>query len=60
MESKAPWLSKSIWTNVIIAGLAFVPSVHQFIVDKPELFAVGWSVVNVILRFVTKDKVQLV
>ena len=60
MDSKKPWLSKTIWTNVIVAGLAFVPSVHKFIVDSPELFTVGFTIVNVILRFVTKDKVQIV
>lgn len=59
MNTKSPFASKTLWTNLIMAVLAFIPGVHQFVVDKPEVMVVVFTVVNMLLRFVSKDKIQL-
>lgn len=54
---KKPWLSKTIWANFIIAGLAFVPAIAEKV--SPEQIVLGLTLVNVILRLVTKEKLSL-
>lgn len=56
---KKPWQSKTIWLNIILALTALIPSVHDFIVARPELLALFFAGVNMILRLVSKDKIQL-
>jgi len=67
MEGKKPWQSKSILVNALCGvGLAlspFVPgleSVSQFVQGHAVEIGVGWSVLNVVLRLVTKEKITLV
>jgi hypothetical protein len=66
---KKPWLSKTIWLNflagVVVASLPFFPQLQgiaDWLKDSSNLalIGVGWSAVNIGLRFLTKDKVQLV
>lgn len=57
MESKKPWLSKTIWINVILALVSFYPPVHDYLKANPEAFAMVFAVVNVILRLITKKEI---
>jgi len=59
MNDKKPYQSKTIWINFILAATAFIPSVHEFLSSHPELIVFGFSGINMILRLVTKDKIQL-
>ena len=59
MESKKPWLSKTIWTNLLMAVLAFFPDAQDWIADYPQLVMLLFVGVNVILRLVTKGKIEL-
>ncbi len=56
---KPIWLSKTVWVNLLFALLAFVPSVKEYVVAHPELVTLVFTGVNIVLRFVTKDAVQL-
>ena len=56
-ETKNPLKSKTIWTNVVIALLAFVPSVAAHVTADQVMLIMG--VVNVVLRLVSKDKIGL-
>jgi len=59
-DTKKHWLSKTLWTNAVLAVAAlFVPGVAAWISTHPEVAAVVWSVVNSVLRLVTKDKLSL-
>jgi len=66
METKRPWLSKTILVNAV-AGLCvalspFIPAlagVNQFIQAHAVEVGVAWSVLGVVLRLVTKDKISL-
>lgn len=59
-DVKKPWLSKTLWLNVIVAVLAIaVPSAKEFIQVHPELVVVGWSIINSVLRVVSKDSLSL-
>lgn len=59
-DAKKAWLSKTLWTNVIMAVAAiFWPAASDFIAQNPEVSAVFFSGVNFLLRFVTKDKLSI-
>lgn len=57
MEQKKWWQSKTLWINFILALAAFNPKWAEKI--TPELLAQVLVVVNMILRFITKDKLYL-
>lgn len=59
-EVKPSWQSKTLWTNIVMALAAmFVPQVQDVISQNPEYTTVAWSIINCVLRFITKDKVVL-
>lgn len=58
-NGKKPWLSKSIWLGFLVAGSAFVPPVHDFIVANPEIFASVVGGLFAALRLVTKGKIVI-
>jgi len=60
METKPSYLSKTLWLNLIVAGLSlFAPGAAQFISEHPTEVMVGFTVVNLLLRLVTKGKIEL-
>jgi hypothetical protein len=62
VESKPWFLSKTIWSNLLL-GLAmmlgaFVPSVAEFIRTYFAEAGVGWALLNIILRVITKKELS--
>jgi hypothetical protein len=55
---KAWWKSKTLWTNAVIAALAFHPLTRQYVND-PSVALVAVAVINAILRLVTHGKISL-
>lgn len=57
---KKPWQSKTIWVNAILALVAFFPEELgvQAYINESNLLLVA-SVVNIILRAVSKDGIQI-
>jgi len=49
--------SKTLWANLILAVVAFFPSVQQLV--SPDLLLQFLAGLNIFLRLVTKDKVVL-
>ncbi len=65
-DVKKPWQSKTILLNAVLGLAAFVAifipgaeSVKAFIDVHAVQIGLGWSVLNMILRAVTKDKISL-
>lgn len=65
-EVKAPWQSKTLVLNAIFGLVAaislFVPAasaITDYLKSHVEIVAMVWSALNMILRFVTKDKIGL-
>ncbi len=56
-EEKKPWQSKTLWVNAIVAVASFFPAVADKV--SPSVVMQVLTFVNIILRFVTKDKVTL-
>lgn len=58
-QAKKPfWQSKTLWTNLIMGVFAFiVPWVGENI--TPDVLVSIFAGVNMILRFITKDKLQI-
>ena len=66
MPTKKPYLSKTIITNAILgvvgAVAAFVPGaavVSQFITAHAAEIGMVWGLLNIVLRLITKEKIQL-
>jgi len=58
MEGKKWYLSKTIWTNFVMGVLVLaVPKLGAIV--TPEVLGGVFMVVNMLLRVVTKDKLQL-
>jgi hypothetical protein len=59
MNNKKAWQSKTLWVNLVLAIVAFFPVVQEQVALHPEYVGVFFAVVNMLLRVVTKDKLQL-
>lgn len=59
-ETKKPWFSKTLILNLVMALSALVfPQVGEWVSANPDTMVFVWAGVNAVLRFVTKDKIQL-
>ena len=60
METKPWYLSKTILLNTLAALLAvFYPPAQEWIVQHPDMVAGIFAVINVLLRFVSKDGISI-
>ncbi len=62
METKPtikPYESKTVWMNLLAAIAVFLPGVDTFIANHPEQVMLGFTIINLILRALTKDKISL-
>lgn len=59
--TKKPWLSKTLWVNLLLAVAALLPNdnLQTFLITNQTYVLVGFSVINAILRVITKDAVSL-
>ena len=58
-EKKPSYLSKTLWVNVLVAAAAFIPGLGDKMVENPELAVTIIAGINVLLRVVTKSKIEL-
>ena len=59
MDGKKPWQSKTVWLNLIAALAAFSPVGSEWVQSHEQVFLIGFSALNIILRLVTKDKISI-
>lgn len=59
---KKPWLSKTLWVNLIAAAFAFFPGlgVSVWIQAHAAEVTMIMAGINMLLRLITKDKVSIV
>lgn len=59
-ETKKPWLSKTIWLNLVGAVLALVyPPASAWLAAHAEITLGFFAGLNVLLRLISKDKISL-
>ncbi len=63
MDTKPIYLSKTFWVQIIgllvlLVGTK-IPGVATFLQEQFVTVGTGWAVVNVLLRLITKDKVEI-
>lgn len=56
---KPAYLSKTVWMNVVMAALAFIPGAAELIQANMEMYVLIWTGLATVLRMITKDKVVL-
>jgi len=59
-ETKKPWLSKTIWLNLVGAVLALVyPPASSWLASHAEITLGFFAGLNILLRLISKDKISL-
>ena len=60
-EKKSALLSKTLWVNLFVAAFAlFFPAGKEFISENPQIVAIAFSGINIVLRLVTKKGIQFI
>ncbi len=58
--TKKPWLSKTLWVNLALCICALAwPDAQEYISTHPDVVAVIFTAINVILRLVTTTGIQI-
>jgi len=57
---KAFYLSKTFWVNIIMGVLPFVSAgIHETVKENPELAMSAVTLINLLLRAISKEKLKL-
>ena len=56
---KSVLLSKTFWFNLMMALAPLLPGAAEYISGNTQVVAIGWSIVNMILRKVSKTEIKL-
>jgi len=59
METKNPLQSKTVWVNAIMAIAAFFPQVQSTLQSNPTILVIGFSLINIALRLITKKEITI-
>ena len=59
MEAKKPWASKTLWLNLLVALGAMLPWDPMKELLSEESLVMVLSVLNMVLRMVSKDKISM-
>lgn len=54
--SKRPWLSKTLWINVLVGLSPLIPGSEEYL--NPKTMLQLFAVVNILLRLVTKKSIS--
>lgn len=54
-----PWQSKTHWTALVLAIVAFIPGADELIAQHPTLTVVLQSIIMVVLRWLTNSPISL-
>jgi len=59
---KPIYLSKTFWLQILAIVVVLVPKANEFVSQYfgMDNAAVGWGLINIILRLVSKGKVEIV
>jgi len=58
-QNKKPWLSKTIWLNILGLVGQFIPGVSACTAAHPEMILSFFTIANIVLRSLTKDKLSI-
>lgn len=60
MDTKKPYLSKTLWLNALVAVAAIAyPPASEWVAAHPEVVLGVFAGVNILLRLVTKNAIGL-
>jgi len=59
MESKKPWQSKTNWMAVIVALVAFIPGVGEYVGKNVEVVGLLLGALFAGLRMISKGKISI-
>lgn len=59
-ETTKPWyLSKTLWMQVLAIVALIVPASAKFIQEYFAEAGIGWALINMILRLISKDQIEI-
>lgn len=59
MEQKPFYLSKTLWLQVIGVIMIIVPTTRALLQEYFAEAGMGWAMINIILRLISKDKLSI-
>ena len=59
VETKPPYLSKTIWLSALMALAGFIPGAKEWVAAHPDVMMWGSGAVFAFLRWVSKGKINL-
>lgn len=57
--SKQWYLSKTLWMQVLAIVAIVLPASKEFIAQYFSELGIGWALVNMVLRLISKDKIEI-
>lgn len=58
-EVKPIYLSKTLWVQVLAIVAVLIPASQHFIADNLGLSGAAWGFINIVLRLITKNKIEI-
>ena len=59
-QNKKPWyLSKTLWMQVLAIVAVIVPASGKIIQEYFTEAGIGWALINMVLRLISKDKIEI-
>lgn len=59
MESKKPWMSKTLWAAALVALAPLFPPLGVIVAANPAMVSAGIGMLFAGLRFITNGKVSI-
>jgi len=59
MDTKKPWMSKTLWLGLLTAALPFCPPVQAWVIANPEAWSALVGVAFMGIRAVTEKKLSI-
>lgn len=58
VNSKKPWQSKTVWTNLFLSAAPFIPGASDWVTSNPTTFGLVITVLNLALRGATGEPIS--
>lgn len=59
VPAKKWYESKTFWVQVLMLVVMIVPQAQGFVSEYFSEIGMGWALINIVLRLITKGKVEL-
>jgi len=59
VPAKKWYMSKTFWVQVLMLAVVIYPGAEPFVKEYFSEIGMGWALINIVLRLITKGKVEI-